>query len=1073
MKRLKTILIVLLLAAVGVALAAGAKSASVLLQEGLYAEQVDGDLDAAIKIFEQVINDSSAQRSQVAQAMYLQGMCYLKKQDEPKAQQIFGRLVADYSDQTKIISKVKPLLEELGDADPAALMPPETLFYMEIGSPGAQIETVLKVLEGTPFENPLAAIGGGNGNWQGPAGGAPGNIVGSLLNPGMMAEFKKIRGLGVGMTGITTEDPPAIVVLFPGKSDALRGIILLALGVLGKPVEPIEGMQCVAFNGGGGAAYDDTTVILASPKAYEAGQLTWCVKQHKGITREPTLVSSNKSFAKIGRKARQENVLTIWTKVDELFTGLTKVLPPGQMPQPFIMADKVADLKGVDDFITSLSIRESGLALEMNVGFKDGHHCQIYDLMRTPKINKAALKAIPYDAVAVVSFGLGEADSAQAQALREKIKSASGLDIGGDIFANIDQVALFMLPSEAAAEANPQGIPPIVTSLGLVMTSERPQETRQILIGLLTMANLFMGQSADEQPNQGTGKYQIDLVTQQKLYCYTDQANKATILSLNPKIIDSSISAIRNRTPAAGNGPLNKSIAALSPATNKLVLINVGGAMRAVEASGALGAEDKDVKLHELFGQLAANFDKTTVRVHTQEELNSLKLRAEVNGLPPVRNVIGPAKQLHDVIAAAKAKASAEQEMARIPANIIKTGQAPVIDGIAEDMWARIPRNRIDNTIYSPVSDRADLTAFYRAMWDENNLYVLVNVMDDVLKNDSDEFWLDDGVEVFIDADNSKSGEYDDNDYQYFFEWADANPGMGESKHGRTDGVEFAVGRADVGYRVEIKFPWSTLGTRPFAGTKIGLDVHVNDDDDGGDRDTKVTWRGKADNAWQSPRVFGTGELTGLLGWWKLDETSGRDVSDASGNGNIGKILNGEPKWQTSGRIGGALLFDGKGDWVQVGNEPRFDCVTQVTVAAWIKVNRFDKEWQAIVTKGDSAWRLQRNQDKDNIEFACSGLNVPGGSPYGPLYGQKNVNDGRWHHIVGVYDGEKMYLYIDGVVDASQSASGGIATNNQPVCIGENAEMTGRFWNGLIDDVRIYNYALSEDAVKAVYSGSE
>ena len=196
-------------------------------------------------------------------------------------------------------------------------------------------------------------------------------------------------------------------------------------------------------------------------------------------------------------------------------------------------------------------------------------------------------------------------------------------------------------------------------------------------------------------------------------------------------------------------------------------------------------------------------------------------------------------------------------------------------------------------------------------------------------------------------------------------------------------------------------------------------------------------------------------------------------LSDASGNGNVGKILNGEPRWQASGRIGGALLFDGKGDWVHVANEDKFDCVAQVTVAAWIKVNRFDKEWQAIVTKGDSAWRLQRNQDKDNIEFACSGLKVQGGSPYGPLYGQKNVNDGRWHHVVGVYDGEKMCLYIDGVVDASQPASGGIATNNHPVYIGENSEMTGRFWNGLIDDVRIYNYALSEDQVKAVYGGSE
>jgi len=261
------------------------------------------------------------------------------------------------------------------------------------------------------------------------------------------------------------------------------------------------------------------------------------------------------------------------------------------------------------------------------------------------------------------------------------------------------------------------------------------------------------------------------------------------------------------------------------------------------------------------------------------------------------------------------------------------------------------------------------------------------------------------------------------------------------------------------------------LGVEPSAGKKIGLDVHVNDDDDGGDRDTKLTWYGKQDNAWQNPGIFGTAELAGLVGWWKLDETGGRDVADSSGNGNTGKILNGQPRWQTSGgKIGGALLFDGQSDYIQVANESNFDFAGEVTVAAWIKVNRFDREWQGIVTKGDSAWRLQRHQDTAAIEFACSGLQIPSGSPYGGLYGNKAVNDGQWHHVAGLYDGEKMYIYIDGAVDVSQPASGAIGTNNHSVYIGENAEIKERFWNGLIDDVRVYNYALSEGQIVALYN---
>jgi hypothetical protein len=145
MKKLKEITIILLVAFALPALAAPpsppppptppTSPSGVLLQEGLYAEEVDGDLDAAIRIYAQVIKDGTAQRSQIAQAMYRQGMCYLKKQQEQQAKLVFEKLLAEYGDQTNIVNKVKPLLQELSNADPAALMPPDTLAYVEIGSP--------------------------------------------------------------------------------------------------------------------------------------------------------------------------------------------------------------------------------------------------------------------------------------------------------------------------------------------------------------------------------------------------------------------------------------------------------------------------------------------------------------------------------------------------------------------------------------------------------------------------------------------------------------------------------------------------------------------------------------------------------------------------------------------------------------------------------------------------------------------------------------------------------------------------------------------------------------------------
>ncbi len=207
---------------------------------------------------------------------------------------------------------------------------------------------------------------------------------------------------------------------------------------------------------------------------------------------------------------------------------------------------------------------------------------------------------------------------------------------------------------------------------------------------------------------------------------------------------------------------------------------------------------------------------------------------------------------------------------------------------------------------------------------------------------------------------------------------------------------------------------------------------------------------------------FNTGQL---IAWWKLDDGSGNTATDSSGFGRNGKLI-GDPNW-IDGIAGGALSFDGDGDYVDMGKDPAFDIKKQITVSAWIKVNAFDKDWQNVISKGDRSWRLQRNQGENTLEFACSGLVVPG-SDWGPIYGNIDVDDGHWHHVAGVYDQQNIYLYIDGSLDASAPASGTIRVNEEPVYIGENSQMQNRFWNGMIDDVRIYNYALSAEEISEI-----
>ncbi len=222
------------------------------------------------------------------------------------------------------------------------------------------------------------------------------------------------------------------------------------------------------------------------------------------------------------------------------------------------------------------------------------------------------------------------------------------------------------------------------------------------------------------------------------------------------------------------------------------------------------------------------------------------------------------------------------------------------------------------------------------------------------------------------------------------------------------------------------------------------------------ERDTTYYWR--VDEV-QPEGSVATGDIwsfnTGrLIAWWKLDDGSGNTAIDSSGNAHNGTLL-GDTSW-VDGIDGAALVFDGDGDYVDIGKDQSFDITNQITVSAWIKVSAFDREWQTIVAKGDRAWRLQRNWGESTLQFSCSGLVVPG-TDWGTIFGNTDVNDGHWHHVAGVYDQEKIYLYIDGNLDASAEAPGTIRVNDEPVYIGENSQMTNRFWNGLIDDVRIYS----------------
>ena len=192
----------------------------------------------------------------------------------------------------------------------------------------------------------------------------------------------------------------------------------------------------------------------------------------------------------------------------------------------------------------------------------------------------------------------------------------------------------------------------------------------------------------------------------------------------------------------------------------------------------------------------------------------------------------------------------------------------PVIDGVVDDVWSLATEQSISITVDgSAPSSAADCSGTWRAFWSYEYFYGLIVVKDEALNNDSGAGtkWDDDSVEFYVDGDNSKGAAVDENDHQYTCRWNNAELEEPSAIHNGAPslvGVEYAIVTNNTGYIFEVRIPWtSIMGTGPTPGQEIGIEVWINDDDDGAGRDSQISWYGTDLNGWQTPSMWATGLL--------------------------------------------------------------------------------------------------------------------------------------------------------------------------------------------------------------------
>ena len=202
----------------------------------------------------------------------------------------------------------------------------------------------------------------------------------------------------------------------------------------------------------------------------------------------------------------------------------------------------------------------------------------------------------------------------------------------------------------------------------------------------------------------------------------------------------------------------------------------------------------------------------------------------------------------------------------------------------------------------------------------------------------------------------------------------------------------------------------------------------------------------------------------GLVGCWRFDEETGSTAKDSSPYGNDGTIYGAT---RVRGIIGKALSFDGVDDYVEVPDSASLDITDEITIGAWVKINSMPPTATTVIRKG-----YQEGGSPGSVPYMFyidNYFNFYGSNGSQWIFNVKFTPPvGEWFHVVGTFDGSTAIIYKNGV---EQNRKTGITekmfTNDLNLYIGT---MWTDYFNGIIDEVRIYNRALSPREIKIIYA---
>jgi hypothetical protein len=208
--------------------------------------------------------------------------------------------------------------------------------------------------------------------------------------------------------------------------------------------------------------------------------------------------------------------------------------------------------------------------------------------------------------------------------------------------------------------------------------------------------------------------------------------------------------------------------------------------------------------------------------------------------------------------------------------------------------------------------------------------------------------------------------------------------------------------------------------------------------------------------------VSNTPVVTGLVGAWGFEDGAGTTATDSSGRGLNGTVA--DATWTAAGRFGGALAFNGTNSWVTVADNAALDLTTGMTLEAWVKPGAL-AGWTTVMMK---------ERGTAGLGYALYASDNAGQPPAAYVYRNADVSAlgtsalaiGAWTHLSTTYDGANLRLYVNGALVRTRAVTGSLPNTANPFRIGGNG-VWGEYFNGVIDEVRVYNRALTQTEIQS------